>query len=132
MNREFQALCQERMPSDCRIPSGVPFTVRHICAGADEFEAMLLAAGVAVVPGSITEIRAVVDWAKPVFDRDEAAAYIGNKAGTLSQIKGSGEIPFSQVNGRTVYPRRLLEKLLDNNANPAGKTIVKQLEQTAA
>jgi len=129
MKREFQALCRATTRNNGISPVGEPFTVRHICDGGDQFAAMLKAGGLFVMPESIVEIRAVVDWDKPVWDLDEFAAAMSIKGGTLSAKKGDGKIPWSSaVNG---VPRRVAMKWIEDNLNQAGKAIVQQLEVAA-
>lgn len=125
MMSEFQAVYRQRIGA----VFGGPQTCLLIAASEAAVRAMLANDDFAVL--SVTPVRAVVDWSKPVFDRDEAAAFIGVKGNTLSQLKGTGQIPGSEVNGRFVYPRQWLERLLAQNANAAGKAIEKELRDAA-
>lgn len=132
MNREFQAryrVVRQSGPGDVIQPSYEILTVTLIAEGADQVAAELSGAGLQVL--GVSEIRPIVDWAKPNFDRDEAAAFLGWDPNTLSRNKGSGDVPFSGV-GKGLYPRAWLEQMILNAANPAGQRVFKQLEEAAA
>lgn len=137
MNREFQAVYRAPIMvgtiaqlDACGQPVfGLPQVLDGVVAvAADQVEAMLKAAGFAVL--SVQPTRAVVDWTKPNFDREEAAEFFCITSKTLSMNKGAGDIPFAQL-GNGIYPRVLLEKFVQSRLNPAGKAMLKELEQAA-
>jgi hypothetical protein len=75
---------------------------------------------------AVTELRAVVDWSKPVWDRTEFAAAIGKAAGTLTNMKGDGLIPWNaKING---VPRDVAMRWIEEHLNEPGKKIVEQLK----
>lgn len=114
MNREYQ-VCLAR-------GEGAPFTLNRVAANAEAVAAEFEAAGFTVI-GRPVELRVMVDWEKPTFDRDEAAAYLTVAGRTLANTHGRGDIPFSEVGGRVVYVRALLEKLIADGLNPLGKKL---------
>lgn len=140
MNREFQALFQdgefrfevETGGTSARgvlgkvlIGFGPMLTVTRIAEGADQVRAELEAAG-KVVHG-ITEIRAVVDWSKPAYTRDEVGVLLGITGDTVSKNKGTGQFPFAAI-GNGVYPAKLVHAFIAKNLNPAGKKLAQELE----
>ena len=76
----------------------------------------------------VSHIRDVVDWSKPNFDRDEAAAFLAIKPSTLSVKKGDGVIPFAEY-GQALYPRKWLLKLIEKHANTPAQQIIKSLHE---
>lgn len=138
MNRHYQALCRHKsqpfgISGGEMIPSGEPFSVRHILRGDPEsarrdFTEMLEAEGYHVIPGSITELYAEVNWSKPVYDLDEAAELTNIRGSTLSAKKASGEIPWnSKING---VPASVFLKSIANGMNKCGKELVAAMEKT--
>lgn len=101
------------------------FTLEHAAPTAEAFRAVLEAEGLRVL--SVTPVKALLDHSKPLLDTEEMAYLLGVNPGTLSQIKAKGELPFTMVNGRVVYERRLVEFHLASNRNPAAR----QLEASA-
>jgi hypothetical protein len=99
-----------------------------IAEGADQLEAQFKGAGFHVV--AVNAVRAVVDWDKPNFDRDEAGAYLTIKGSTFSANKGNGEIPWVEM-GNGFVPRRWLDALIEKKANRAGKEIAEELKKAA-
>jgi hypothetical protein len=67
----------------------------------------------------------VVDWDKPTWDRDEFAAAMSIKGGTLSSKKGDGKIPWSSTVGGV--PRRVAMRWIENSLNEAGRKILEEL-----
>lgn len=114
-------------------PIGEPFTVRHILSGDPEsarkdFTAMLEAEGYHVIPGSVTELYAEVNWSKPVLDLDEAAELTNIRGSTLSAKKSNGEIPWNtKING---VPTRVYLKSIESGLNKCGKELVAAMEKT--
>lgn len=127
MTIEFQVLYRhvQNPGTAAAVPVGDVLTVLAVADAADQLKAQFEADGFHVL--AVNEVRPVVDWSKPNFDRDEAAVFCGVEPITLSTKKGDGEIPFSAF-GRGRYPRRLLEKFIENKLNPAGKKLAAQVE----
>jgi len=74
-----------------------------------------------------------VDWSKPNFDTDEAAAFYGfGSKKTFVEKRGLGGIPFAIVDDRYVYPRKLQEANIRKHLNPAGKKLASEMESEAA
>lgn len=119
MTREFQLTYRSPDQSP-------PRTILLMAEDAAAAREILSAAGYEVL--GVTFVRPVVDWRKPVFDQDEAAAYLGWANGTLSANKGSGKIPFTSVNGAPRYLRAHLDRMLVNNSNEAGKRLAMEME----
>jgi hypothetical protein len=114
MMREFQVAYQAS-------PESSPVqTVNLIAESENKVQCKMVEAGFRVI--SVTQIRAVVDWDKPVWDLDEFAAAMGIKGSYLSAKKGDGTIPWSsKVNG---VPSRLAMKWIEGTLNEAGKKLV--------
>ena len=97
---------------------------------ADVLKAQFKAGGMNVV--AINELGPVLND-KPNFDTDEAAAFLAFKSTkTFVEKRGLGEIPFAKLDGRYVYPRKLLEAHIRKHLNPAGKKLASELESEAA
>ena len=112
MNHEFQARYLTA--------AGPIETVNIIAEHAQDVRGELLAAGFVVL--GVTEVRAVVDWSKPVWDRDEFAAAMSIKAGTLSSKKGDGTIPWNAAIGGV--PRTVALAWFEKQLNDAGKKLL--------
>ena len=119
MTREFQVTYRT---ADFPLPQ----TLLLMADGADQARAVLARAGYEVL--AVTFVRPVLDWAKPVYDQDEAAAYLGWQNGTLSANKATGRIPFTTVNGAPRYLRAHLDRMLFQNSNDAGKKLALEME----
>lgn len=102
------------------VENGLVQTLNAVAEAPDQLVAQFVAAGFRVV--GVNKVRPMIDWEQPNFDRDEAAAFLRMKSDTLSLHKGSGRVPWSKV-GAGIYPRRLLEKYVMENANPAAKEL---------
>lgn len=127
MNREWQVIYRARLAGG--VEFGPPQVLDGvIAAAADQVEAMLQTHGFVVL--KVTPTRAVVDWAKPNFDREEAAEFFCITSKTLTNVKGAGDIPFAQL-GNGIYPRVLLEEFVKTRLNKAGQEIQKDLERAA-
>lgn len=129
MTREFQIVyrhCQPGMLGDH--PVGDPVIMKAEAQGADQLEAIFKAGGFHVM--GVVELRAVVDWSKPFFDRDEVAAYLGKAPNTISQNKGDGKFPWCNHGNGGVF-RAELETFLKNHGNDASKKIQEQLKEAA-
>lgn len=128
MKREFQVLYRQRLPD--RSEFGPPTVLDGVIARrAEDIKAVLENSGLLVL--SVEEVRAVVDWSKPNFDRDEAAAFLCWKPGSLSNNLGGGEIPMSNA-GSIIFPRVLLERHVAEKLNPAGKRLLDEESRKAA
>lgn len=124
MNKEFQAVYRQRIGDG---NYSEPRTFKMIAAKENDVHAALNSSDCKVV--SVVEIRAIVDWEKPVWDLEEFAAALSIKGATLSKNKGNGLIPWSSVvNG---VPRLVALKWIDDTLNEAGKLIVKEMERAA-
>lgn len=121
MIREFQVLYRHSFNGSGVAPTGEPQSLLLMAEAPDQAEAMMKAGGFCVI--AVQFVRVVVDWTMPVFDRDEAAAYLRWKAGTLSANKGDGEIPCADIGGGR-YPRAALEAYVNSKLNPAGKELL--------
>lgn len=135
MTREFQVLYRltENPGMATERPIGEVLTVLAYSeadpkGGALELEQQFMDSGLYVV--AINFVRAIVDWSLPNFDREEAAEYLRINAKTLSMNKGDGGIPWSKI-GLGIYPRAWLERMIEDHANPAGKTVAKRLAAAA-
>ena len=114
MNREFQARYRA---------TDAPIQVVNIIAeSADDVRGELLAAGFTVI--GVTQVRAVVDWNKPVWDLDEFAAAMNIKGGTLSGKKGAGTIPWNATIGGV--PRTAALAWFEKQLNESGKKLLTQ------
>ena len=134
MNHEYQALCretQQALPDEVGMAGaifvhatgfGVPFTVTRIARDKEQFEAELQAAQLEVL--GITEVRAVVDWDKPLWSLDEFGAAMNIRGGTLCGNKASGKIPWSTL--AKGCPRHVALKWIEDSLNEAGKAILKK------
>ena len=116
MNREFHVIYRQ--------PAGAAQTVNVISESDLEVKSMFEREGFHIM--GITQIRAVVDWEKPVWDLDEFAAAMSIKGGTLSGKKGNGKIPWSSEVGGV--PRRVALKWIEGTLNPAGKKVLEDIE----
>lgn len=103
---------------------GPLLTINVICEAEDMVHGQFCKT-VSVV--TINHVRAIVDWNKPNFDREEAALYLTCKSSTLSTKKADGILPFAEY-GQAIYPRAWLDKHLENCANAPAKAIVKELK----
>jgi hypothetical protein len=122
---EFQVVYRQR----AGLAYSEPKTANGILAtGADQVRAMFDHPEFVVL--AVTPIRPVIDWTKPNFDRDEAAAFLCVKPNTLSIQKGAGDIPYYEYRSG-LYPRALLERFLAKQLNPAGQALQKELDQAA-
>lgn len=120
MNREYQAIY--------RIGSGAVQSLNIIAPDEQSVQSALEGAKDILVLG-VTEIRAVVDWDKPVWDLEEFAAAMSIRGGTLSGKKANGTIPWSSVvNG---VSRRVAMKYIEDTLNPIGKSIAQELDRAA-
>lgn len=134
MNREFQVVYQKRSPTvicegaDIRLGVGTgDLKTLNLIAHDEEEVRLTLETKFEVV--KVTELRAVVDWDKPVWDLDEAAAALGMKGKSLSDRKGDGTIPWSdKFRG---VPRRVFLKAIEDSLNAIGKKVVRELEEAA-
>jgi hypothetical protein len=121
MNREFQAVYRLRSGADGAF--GEPRAFNMIAVGADQVRAALNSSDCHVV--SVTELRAVVDWDKPVWDLDEFAAAMSIKGTTLSSKKGDGKIPWSSAIGGV--PRDVAMRWIEDSLNEDGKRVVAEI-----
>jgi hypothetical protein len=128
MTREFQILYRFTVNTGtaAQVHAGEVLTVLARAESEAQLRRQFEADGLHVV--GINFIRPVVDWAKPVLDQDEAAAYLGWANGTLSTHKGSGLIPFTQINGSPRFIRAHLDRMLWQNCNAIGKRLATELE----
>lgn len=97
---EWQVLCM----------GGTVLTI----AAPDGQQAMDLAHTAGLSPVSPSRIKALVDWSKPTFDRQEAAEFLG-----YSMTKFEEEerfIPHIR-RGHARFPRRWLEEYQDKHKN---------------
>lgn len=107
--------------------NGAVHAINAVSDDAGRLHEQFTQAGYRVI--GINEVRPVLP--DDNFDRDEAAAYLRIKSGTLSIQKGNGRIPWSSA-GPGLYPRRWLEQHVLDNANAAGKEIASRLTKEAA
>ena len=124
MNREFQAVYRMRGANGS---FGEPRAFNMIAGGADQVRTALNSSDCQVV--SVTELRAVVDWGKPVWDLDEFAAAMSIKGTTLSSKKGDGKIPWSAAVGGV--PRHVAMRWIEDTLNAAGKAVLHRMEVAA-
>lgn len=131
MTREFQVLYRmtDQTGTAAAVPVGAVLSCMAMAEAEDQLVAQFQAAGFHVV--GVNFVRAVVDWSRPNFNRDEAAEYLRWTSQTLSINKGNGEIPFADV-GRGIYPQRLLAEYVERKLNPAGKEIAEETREAAA
>ena len=116
MIQEFQLLLAGE-------PGAVPRTLNRAGHSAVAVKEELLAAGFQVL-GEPVPVRAVVDWSKPHFNLEEAAAFLALRTGkTLSATKATGHVPFSTAGGRVTFIRRQLEAYILSGLNPAGQAM---------
>lgn len=128
VTREFQVIYRVMEAPNSTVPASLPQAINLIAEDAEEAKALLVNAHYEVL--GVTEIRAVVDWDKPVWNLDEFAAAMGIRGGTLSAKKGDGTIPWSsKVNG---VPHRVAMKWIEDSLNPAGKKVLEELQSEAA
>ncbi len=129
MNREFQVVYQQ-MGKDPLIYGGIPcgplLTVSFIAETADQAKTIVTGAGLHFI--SAVEVRPIVDWEKPLFTRDEVAAYLNVDPNTVSANKGDGKMPFCAI-GKGGFPRRIVEKWVEESLNPPGKELLRKLKQ---
>lgn len=124
MIREFQAILRRRTI----YPNfGDPFTLNVQMRDEKAVKDALSSDDLVVL--SVTEVGAVVDWSKPVWNLDEFAAALGIQPGTLSAKKSDGFIPWSaKYNG---VPRDVAMKAIKDSLNQSGRLIAQELARAA-
>lgn len=132
MLRSFEAIYRETVLVPCladKTPVAVGQPQRFVMSAVDEaaVREVLEGQGFAVV--LVTDLGAVVQFDRPVYNRDETAALLGIKPNTLTHKLGTGEIPWNEKLGGVELA--VLREWIRKGYNAAGKTIVRELEQAA-
>jgi hypothetical protein len=123
VNREFQVVYR----ADEGGKLGKIETVVLVGKNEDAIRDMLKSGLIQVL--GVTLLRPVVDWDKPVWDRDEFAAAMNIKGGTLAQKMGDGKFPWNDtVSG---VPSRVAMKWMEKGLNGPGMQILKELESNS-
>lgn len=130
MNREFQAVYRHTEPTSVGSRAiGDALSVNVVAESADRAHMALTDAGLAVI--SIAEIRALVDWSKPVLTRDEFGALLNLKPGTVSSLKTIGKIPWSSF-GNGGCPTALAKAFVERHLNSLGKKLLAEIKLQSA
>ena len=123
MTREYQVIYRHRQPAGFSAPQTMNFEFDGLLAAAEtHIRACLTAPEFAVL--SVTELRPVVDWQKPYFNLDEAAAVCGVRGGTFSKRKGDGLLPWFDF-GNGCVKREVLFAHIDQTANEPARKLLK-------
>lgn len=122
---EFHIFYRETKATGERAAFGRVHSVTGCAQSEQELRQSLEDAGLQVI--SISKLRPLVDWSKPYFNREEFAHLVGWSSATVSRQRGSGTIPRSEFS-TGLYPAKWVEKMIENQANEAGKEILNQLK----
>lgn len=116
MFREFKVNYRLKEPEPCvmpdvaeMIPVGPIYSVQVWAEDEKAARAALESDGFHVVhvgPG-----LPVIDWNKPVFNREEAEIYLSATSSPFNELAGMGVLPSSQ-RGRPLYARHVLDKVV--------------------
>jgi hypothetical protein len=113
MNREYQVIYQQRTGDTVSEPK----IIRVVAPTEDAAENSVRGDGVSVL--SVTELRAVVDWDKPVWGLEEYAAALNLSGNYLCKKKASGEIPWNET--LRGVPSKIAKRFIESGMNDAGK-----------
>lgn len=118
MNREFQILYQSRTPGSD------PRTINVVARNEDTARGWLNTGEFRVL--GITELRAVVDWDKPVWSLDEYAEALNLSGNYLTKRKAAGDLPWNDaIKG---VPSAVAKRFIAAGLNEAGKKFVEESE----
>lgn len=129
---EFEVIYRETEQAP-GLSNGIPVAAGDLkrfvmtAGDADAVRAVLEGQGFAVV--QVTELYPVVNQAREVYNRDEAAAFLGIKPSTLTHKLGSGQIPWNA--SASGVEKAVLLVWLRKGYNAPALAIVKELEKAA-
>lgn len=129
MLRSFEAVYRETALPDGTSdgtpqPAGPPHC--FVMTAEDEMVVRELLEGQGFAVVKVTDLGPVVQFDRPIYNRDQVAALLGILPNSLTNKLGAQEIPWnSKIGG---VEREVLLAYIRKHYNPAGKAILKELQ----